>query len=352
MKGRRKVVSYKWSLQTRFEVEAKRKLGKRSKKAEHRFLDAALLFGADFEPIGLLSGGLRNPALGEDYITSANARMAARQVYKPNLAALLTQTLEIVISAGQLLITEWERVDGPRGQGDKAAVDVEIERSLRKQLLDRFPCDFWGEETGHCLTGNPWCWVVDPNDGTSDFLKGLKGSALSVGLLHKQTPVLGVVYAPITIEGVPDCIAWAEGLPKVLRNGQPVTTKLHARVLSPDTYVMVSSAAVNKPEINDELCKPGRFIAMPSIAYRLAKVAAGDGVCGVSLYPVAAHDVAAGHALLRGAGGVLLDERGEDITYVTEANMQKASRRCFGGSVSACQTLVTRDWGRIFIGKG
>lgn len=116
MKGRRKVVSYKWSLQTRFEVEAKRKLAERSKKAEHRFLDAALVFGADFEPIGLLSGGLRNPVLGKDYITSANARMAAKQVCKPNLAALLTQTLQIVISAGQLLITEWERVDGREGR--------------------------------------------------------------------------------------------------------------------------------------------------------------------------------------------------------------------------------------------
>jgi len=349
MKGRRKVVSYKWSLQTRFEVEAKRKLRSRSKKAEHRFLDAALIFGADFEPIGLMSGVLRNPALKEDYNASTNALEAARPEQKTHLTALLNQALEIVISAGKLLITEWERIEGPRGQGDKAAVDVEIELLLREQLLELFPCDFWGEETGHCLTGNPWCWVVDPNDGTSDFLKGLKGSALSVGLLHKQTPVLGVVYAPITIEGVPDCIAWAEGLPKVLRNGQPVTTKLHARVLSPDTYVMVSSAAVNKPEINDELCKPGRFIAMPSIAYRLAKVAAGDGVCGVSLYPVAAHDIAAGHALLRGAGGVLLNERGEGISYVTEANMQKASRRCFGGSVSACQTLIARDWDRILL---
>lgn len=63
---------------------------------------------------------------------------------------------------------------------------------------------------------------------------------------------------------------------------------------------MLSSAALSKADINLELCTPSGFIAMPSIAYRLAKVAAGDGVCGVSLYPASAHDVAAGHALLRG----------------------------------------------------
>lgn len=72
-KGRRKVVSYKMVIAD---------LGLRSKtsgnwrqikKAEHRFLDVALVFGADYEPMGLLLGVLRNPALEEGYITSTNA---------------------------------------------------------------------------------------------------------------------------------------------------------------------------------------------------------------------------------------------------------------------------------------
>lgn len=272
-------------------------------------------------------------------------------MHKSDLPMLLTQTIEVVIRAGQRLIAEWARVNGPRGKGDKAIVDIEIERVLRQQLLGLFSCDFWGEETGHTLTGHSWCWVVDPNDGTSDFLKGLKGSAISVGLLHKQIPVLGVVYAPVTVEGSPDCIAWSEGLPDLLRNGQPVARKLTGLALSSSSHVMVSAAAIIKPDINRELCTPSSFVAMPSIAYRLAKVAAGDGVCGVSLYAVSAHDVVAGHALLRGAGGILLNENGESICYVTEANMQTVSRRCFGGSEIACQTLVARDWNRIFTAK-
>ncbi|WP_223460539.1 inositol monophosphatase family protein [Pseudomonas sp. A-R-26] len=267
---------------------------------------------------------------------------------KPHLPALLTQTIEVVVRAGQLLVDEWMRPDGPRGQDYKATVDVEIEQLLRGQLLELLPCDFWGEETGHCLTGLSWCWVVDPNDGTGDFLRGIKGSALSVGLLHEQTPVLGVVYAPITGDGFSDCIAWAQGLDNLLRNGHPVTTKLANKTLSSDEFVMVSAAATHRPDINSELCKPSGFIAMPSIAYRLAKVAAGDGVCGVSLYPVSAHDVVAGHALLSGAGGVLIDENGQTITYATEANMQMVSQRCFGGSFLACRTLVVREWERIF----
>lgn len=347
MKGRRKVVSHRWSLQAQFELEASRTLAKRSNKDAHRFLDAALVFGRDFEPTGWLVGGSRNPNV-EEQCTLIKLKGVEHSVRNPDLSALLTQTIEIVIGAGQLLIAEWARTDGPRGEGDKASVDLEIEEFLRHKLLDLFNCDFWGEETGHSLTAHSWCWVVDPNDGTSDFLNGLKGSALSVGLLHEQMPVLGVVFAPITVEGLPDCIAWAEGLERVIRNGQPVPSKLSAKTLSSNELVMVSAAAINKPDINADLCNPAGFVAMPSIAYRLAKVAAGDGVCGVSLYPVSAHDVVAGHALLRGAGGVLLDELGQAITYVAEGNMHTVSRRCFGGSLSACRTLVVRDWDRIF----
>jgi fructose-1,6-bisphosphatase/inositol monophosphatase family enzyme len=348
MKGRRKVVNHKWSLQALIEVETKRKFERRSKKSAHRFLNAALTFGKEFEPTGRLAGGPDALIVGENYKTSPSAQGVVNLVRTLDLAALLDETIEVVIRAGQLLIDEWARIDGPRGKGDKAEVDLEIEHLLRRQLLDLFPCDFWGEETGNCLNAHPWCWVVDPNDGTSDFLNGNKGSALSVGLLYEQTPVLGVVYAPVTNEGVPDCIAWAEGLTHVLRNGHPVTANLSAKTLSAREFVMVSSAASNKPRINSELCKPGRFIPMPSIAYRLAKVAAGEGVCGVSLYPVSAHDVAAGHALLRGAGGVLLNERGESISYVMDANMHAVARRCFGGSPSASKTLCVREWGRIF----
>ncbi|WP_272948232.1 inositol monophosphatase family protein [Pseudomonas baetica] len=116
----------------------------------------------------------------------------------PDLSELLAQVTEIVVRAGTLLAEEWSRPDGPRGLGDKAVIDVEIERVLRPELLSLLKCDFWGEETGHVLTGHAWCWVVDPNDGTSDFLKGLKGSAISVGLLYNTIPVIGVVYAPVT----------------------------------------------------------------------------------------------------------------------------------------------------------
>lgn len=266
----------------------------------------------------------------------------------PLIRQLLPQVIEVVEQAGVLLAQECVRPGGRRGSGDKAKIDVEIEVFLRAELLKIMPCDWWGEETGHALSGHNYCWVVDPNDGTSDFLKGLKGSAISVGLLCSNQPVLGVVNAPVTPRGTPDCIAWAEGLDHLLRNRQRIFVDLSTQRLSEKSSVMVSAAAVGKPEVNLQLCAPAAFHAMPSIAYRLAKVAAGDGVCGISLYPVSAHDVVAGHALLLGAKGVLIGDDGSPIQYTTEATMAKVSGRVFGGAPSACSELNKRDWNRVF----
>lgn len=261
---------------------------------------------------------------------------------------ILPAVIEVVQRAGVLISLESVRPGGPRGVGDKADVDVEIEILLRTELLEVISADWWGEETPHSLTDKALCWVVDPNDGTSDFLSGLKGSAISVGLLQNGQPVLGVVYAPVTPDGTPDCIAWAVGMDHLVRNGQPVIVDLSSQVLSAESNVMVSAAADRKPEINRVLCAPGYFRAMPSIAYRLARVAAGDGICGISLYPVSAHDVVAGHALLLGSKGVLIDESGHPIRYETDTQMARVSNRCFGGAISACLQLHKRDWNKVF----
>lgn len=265
------------------------------------------------------------------------------------LQRILPLVIRAVERAGHLLELEFSRPGGPRGIGDKAEVDVEIEEFLRPLLLQLLSCDWWGEETGYVLTGHASCWVVDPNDGTSDFLKGEKGSAISVGLLHKNRPVLGVVFAPVTSDGISDCVAWAMGMSNLLRNGIPITVDLNGQELTQGSVVMVSAAAARKPQLNRELCYPGDFRAMTSIAYRLAKVASGDGVCGISLCPVSAHDVVAGHALLLGANGVLLNENGDAIEYKTELEMLSVSKRCFGGARTAAFELASREWSRVLV---
>ena len=89
---------------------------------------------------------------------------------------------------------------------------------------------------------------------------------------------------------------------------------------------------------------PPRFVSLPSIAYRLARVATGDGVAAVSLSAPCGLDYAAGHALMRGAGGVLLDEAGQEITYSPDG--ESHVMRCFGGAPEAARELAARSWSR------
>ena len=136
------------------------------------------------------------------------------------LPPLLPVVIAAAEEAGRLLAAEFARPDGPRGGGGHADVDDEIETLLRERLLTLLPARWRGEETGALVgPGGPWCWLVDPHDGTSAFLAGARGSAVSIALLRDRVPVLGVVHAPLSPDRGVDTIAWAEGADHLLRNG-------------------------------------------------------------------------------------------------------------------------------------
>lgn len=228
-----------------------------------------------------------------------------------DLPQLLQSVISVAEAAGRRLMAEFARPHGPRHHGaHHAIIDEEIEMELRWELLDLLPARWRGEETGADNGPGPYCWLVDPHDGTSAFLAGERGSAVSIALLRDGVPVLGVVHAPMSPDRGIDTIAWAEGLDRPRRNGALVPAALDDAELAAGSFVFVSAAAAGWPIGNARAVAPTRFVALTSIAYRLARVATGDGVAGVSLNSPCGWDYAAGHALIRGAGGVLVDEAG------------------------------------------
>ena len=95
------------------------------------------------------------------------------RIYGYELEAAIAAARE----AGALLLVELYRPGGPRGEGDHADVDPEAERLIRNRLMTATAFSFRGEELGFVGGADPsHVWVVDPNDGTSDFLRGLRGS--------------------------------------------------------------------------------------------------------------------------------------------------------------------------------
>jgi ADP-ribosyl-[dinitrogen reductase] hydrolase len=259
------------------------------------------------------------------------------------LPPILPAVINLVKQAGVRLADEFSRPDGPRfSDTNTAPIDTEIELYLREHLTTLLPARFVGEEEGVLAAeANGYCWVVDPHDGTRAFLEGRRGSAISVGLLRLGVPVLGVVYAPTSPDRGPDLIAWAEG-GGITRNGAPVAVDLSERGITAEGVVFLNHGAGQRPVWSSAACASARFMPLPSIAYRLARVAVGDGIATVTLRPVNAHDIAAGHALLTAAGGVLVAEDGVEVTYDEHGDSRPFA--CFGGAPAAVAELRTRTW--------
>jgi ADP-ribosylglycohydrolase/fructose-1,6-bisphosphatase/inositol monophosphatase family enzyme len=263
-----------------------------------------------------------------------------------DLASALSVAARAAREAGALLRQEFHRPGGPRGHGGHAEIDRPSEEAIRGRLLAAFPWGYLGEETGQAGPADgPYLWLVDPNDGTRAYLQGWRGSAVSIAALRDGVPVLGVVYAFSYPDDDGDLFAWALGGP-LTRNGHPLTVNLADGTLEGGAglpaLVFVSQDADVNPAANAACVRPARYVRLPSVAHRLARVATGDGVAAVSLSSPCGWDYAAGHALLRGAGGTLVNERGEEVTYTPDGS--SSARWSFGGSPAAVRELCQRDW--------
>lgn len=277
----------------------------------------------------------------------------------PALSALLEASTRLALEAGALFaataatatfpVTESGiqciNFGPPRSDDDHAHADEEAEKFLRQGLLAAFACNYLGEETGALDVGSDWTWVVDPNDGTRAWTQGRRGAAVSIALLHQGVPVLGVVHLHDWCFGA-NLFTWAKGEP-LRQNHQPVAAPPQGSPLTAQDCVLVSDSADRTLEavvFNANVVKPARFIGLPSIAARLAKVSFGEAAAATSLNGPCAWDIAGGHALLIGAGLTLLDLEGAPITYHWNGRLTRPIQGCVGAARPVAESLAQRDW--------
>ncbi len=261
-------------------------------------------------------------------------------------AAILAQAISTIEAEGLRLRDEFHGPHGPRGRRGSCPIDREIEERLQVALQALFPAQFCGEECAASAGTAPgWVWLVDPHDGTFEYTSGRRGSAVSVALLREGVPVLGIVHSPDSPDRGPDTIAWAEGAGPIQRNGKPLKVDLSRQPLQHGAFVWATASSAFRPETWSRAVQPARYVAMPSIAYRMARIAAGDGVATVSTHGVNEYDIAAGMALIAAAGGVSLDREGREIRL--EGNPTRRLSGCFAGAPHAARQLAGFDWGSL-----
>jgi ADP-ribosylglycohydrolase/fructose-1,6-bisphosphatase/inositol monophosphatase family enzyme len=272
-------------------------------------------------------------------------------------ARALAAAKDAALAAGAILRADFHRPEGPRHTApDHALADDEAEHLIRERLLAACNWGYLGEETGAVPLppGEKHHWVVDPNDGTSFYIKGHRGTAVSIAALCAGEPVLGVVYSYSAPDDDGDLICWAKGCGPVMRNGRPCAPLPQDAGLEAGRYILVSQDADRQAALNARCVHPARFRTVPSLAYRIALAAAGEeGIAAVSLaHPrrsvgARSWDYAAGHALLLGAGGILLDEHGKPVTY-DPTTARSSVVWSFGGPPGLAAELAQRPWKDLF----
>lgn len=129
-----------------------------------------------------------------------------------DLAAAVDVVRPLVIEQGELVLRRWPQA-APMLHKDRrdfaTSVDLEVERHLKAGLQQRFPGHgVSGEETGDEDSDADYQWLIDPIDGTKYYAAQSSLYAVSVGLLHRGEPVLGIVYSPTSKQ----CFtAWSGG---------------------------------------------------------------------------------------------------------------------------------------------
>ncbi len=151
-------------------------------------------------------------------------------------------------------------------------------------------------------------WLVDPLDGTKEFIKRNGEFTVNIALIENGEPILGVVYAPVLdamYTGERDNGAWL--------NGDAISVENEA----PDTLRIVGSRSHASQETTDwleQLDRPYEMVPMGS-SLKICLVAEGKADIYPRLGPTCEWDTGAAHAVLSAAGGSITTVEGEPLLY-------------------------------------
>ena len=243
---------------------------------------------------------------------------------------MLTIAIRAARTAGDVIVRAMDRVDliniSPKGRNDFVSdVDRQAEHEIVSTLLRAYPSHACiGEEEG--LQGSEkaeFVWVIDPLDGTTNFLHGFPQFAVSIALFHRGKVDKAVVYDPLKQE----LFTAARGTGATLNNRRLRVTKqtgmvgalLGTGIPFKDQRYIDAYLAMLKDLLKDA----AGIRRAGSAALDLAYIAAGR-LDGFWEFGLKQWDMAAGVLLIQEAGGIVSDLEGSD-KYFEAGNIVAAN---------------------------
>jgi myo-inositol-1(or 4)-monophosphatase len=218
------------------------------------------------------------------------------------VAAIAADAGRVAMARWQTDFKRWEKAPG----NPVCEIDLEIDNLLRERLSALLPDAGWLSEESvdnRDRLEADRVWVVDPIDGTRDYLRGRPGWAVSIALVENGQPVIGVLDAPARGE------VWrAEAGKGAWRNGE----RLHAG--NRNLLAGARVPADQLPKVDQDLLpvfKPN------SIALRIAMVAADEADLLATLRWGYEWDIAAAVLIAREAGAAATNALGSELAFNT-----------------------------------
>lgn len=213
---------------------------------------------------------------------------------------------QAAVEAGTILREEWHR--GPRGYDEHAVIDALVEKRIQRRLLQCTTShQYLGEELGRVSGTGQGIWIVDPNDGTQHYLKKRRGASVSIAFLYGGIPRIGIVFAYNHPNDAGTLVTWAEDAP-VCMNGRTLWRQWPTHLASCKFLFPIHFPV-------QRFSESVHIDFLPSIAYRLALVAAGTFDTTFTLNHPHSWDIAAGHAILLASKGRLRGEENKEPIY-------------------------------------
>ncbi len=215
-------------------------------------------------------------------------------------AADLDRIREALERAGKILMAHSARgVTARMKKGDDPVTEADLETDAALKAILPQPGDGWlSEETADDASRLDCSrvWVVDPLDGTREFVQGIPEWCCSIGLVEDGLPTAGGIYNPATDQMIVGAIGFG-----VTLNGKP--SPISSAETLEGALVLGSRSEEKRGEWDAFKNGPIKFVATGSVAFKFGQVAAGLCDATWTLVPKSEWDVAAGVALVRAAGG-------------------------------------------------
>lgn len=188
--------------------------------------------------------------------------------------------------------------------------DLEANEAIQSLLMASTPNYGWlSEETADNQNrlDKPRVWIVDPLDGTKEFIQGIPEFAVSIALVEEGLPLCACVYNPAKEE-----LYTAVAGKGSRKNNQPIQT---SRTTHLNKAVCLTSRSETKRGEWEPYKDEFTLKITGSIAYKLALLACGTGDFTFTLTPKNEWDIAAGTLLVREAHGQVTDKEGIRISF-------------------------------------